>query len=120
MATAQIHHTAARPALPASPTKLRDGSWGARVRGQAHPGDEIQITTRAGKSWTAHVDRVLWTGEGVSIVSTQARQRTAPARTRVSTSTPSTPRRRRGSYICDECGERVRPGTSCWETGFTH
>lgn len=21
---------------------------------------------------------------------------------------------------CEECGERVRPGTRCWETGMQH
>jgi hypothetical protein len=25
-----------------------------------------------------------------------------------------------GSYECEECGERVRPGTRCWETGMAH
>ena len=26
----------------------------------------------------------------------------------------------RGKYLCDECGEYVVPGTSCWETGMRH
>jgi hypothetical protein len=29
-------------------------------------------------------------------------------------------RGRGGRYECDECGEIVTPGTSCWETGMTH
>jgi len=33
----------------------------------------------------------------------------------------SAPRLRRdGTYLCDECGDYVRPGTSCWETGMRH
>lgn len=48
--------------LQASPAKLRDGSWGARVVGEAREGDTIRITTRSGRSWAAVVTRVLWTG----------------------------------------------------------
>ena len=25
-----------------------------------------------------------------------------------------------GKYLCEECGDYVYPGTSCWETGMTH
>lgn len=28
--------------------------------------------------------------------------------------------RRDGTYECDECGDYVRPGTRCWETGHIH
>jgi hypothetical protein len=28
--------------------------------------------------------------------------------------------RRNGTYECEECGDRVFPGTTCWETGMTH
>lgn len=24
------------------------------------------------------------------------------------------------SYVCEECGDHVSPGSSCWETGLTH
>lgn len=60
--------------LQASPKKLRNGSWGALVQGQVTAGDAIQVTTRAGKTWTAAVGRVIWSGERdggtVAIVST--------------------------------------------------
>lgn len=46
----------------ASPAKLRNGSWGARVPGTARKGQALQIQARSGKSWDAVVDRVLWTG----------------------------------------------------------
>ena len=49
--------------LTASPKKLRDGTWGALVDGEATEGDIITITTRSGKSWDARVRRVIWTGE---------------------------------------------------------
>ena len=42
----------------ATPAKLKNGSWGARVKGAASQGDEIQITTQSGKSWTAIVSQV--------------------------------------------------------------
>lgn len=58
--------------LQASPTKLRDGSWGARVRGYPAQGDTIQITTKAGKTWTATAKKVLWTDGAVSIVATSS------------------------------------------------
>jgi len=78
----------------ASPTKLRDGSWGAVAKGAAAKGDTIRIETRAGKSWTAVVSAVVWTGPGrtggiVTIV------RTAESAAR------SAPRR---SYSADYCG----------------
>ena len=28
--------------------------------------------------------------------------------------------RRDGTYECEECGDYVRPGTRCWETGTKH
>lgn len=55
----------------ATPTKLRNGDWGARVTGAVSSGDTITITTKSGKSWTATVDRVFWTNGDVTIVSTR-------------------------------------------------
>lgn len=54
----------------ASPSKLRSGEWGARVDGDVKPGDTITITTRSGKSWDATVSKVIWQGEGVTLVAT--------------------------------------------------
>lgn len=55
----------------ATPIRLRNGDWGARVTGAASSGDAITVTTRSGKSWTATVDRVFWTNGDVTIVSTR-------------------------------------------------
>ena len=56
----------------ATPAKLRDGSWGARVTGAVAPGDVVTITTRAGKTWQARIMRVVWTGEGVTLCATSS------------------------------------------------
>ena len=69
---------------PATPAKLRDGSWGARVRGPVQAGDTVTITTSAGKTWQARVERVVWTGEGVTLCATSSLDRAstpAPAAT---------------------------------------
>lgn len=55
------------PTPTATPAKLRNGNWGARVKGAVSEGEEVTITIRSGKSWTARVTRVLWTGNGVSL-----------------------------------------------------
>ena len=56
----------------ATPQKLRSGEWGARVQGTARTGDTITIRTRSGKEWQTRVTRLVWSGEGVSIVATQS------------------------------------------------
>jgi len=64
----------------ATPTKLRDGTWGARVRGTAAAGDTVTITTATGRSWDAQITRVVWSGEGVSICATSSLDRGASRR----------------------------------------
>lgn len=91
--------------ITASPTKLRDGSWGARVPGGATIGQTIRIRTRAGKEWDACVERVVWTGDGVAIVATRSLDR-RPA--------PASSERRGG--ICDECDEPRRNLTKCYDS----
>lgn len=68
--------------ISASPAKLRDGGWGARVRGAVTEGDTVTITTRAGKSWEARVTKVVWTGDGLSICATESLDRASAPRTR--------------------------------------
>mgnify|MGYP006899558405 FL=1 len=90
--------------ITATPAKLRNGSWGARVQGQVRNGDTVTITTRAGKSWTATVSQVVWTGEGVSIVATESR--------------PSRPQYRVVSqeccgYPCPVTGRKCTPTNPC-------
>ena len=58
--------------LSSSPTKLSDGTWGARVLLDEVPasaatvaalrGQILNITARSGKTWQAKVSRVVWAG----------------------------------------------------------
>lgn len=65
----------------ATPTKLRSGEWGARVQGRVEAGEEITIRTKGGKSWTAIVAKVIWSGKDkyrggmCSIVATESQGR---------------------------------------------
>jgi len=83
----------------ATPAKLRDGSWGARVVGKARRGQRIFIQAKGGRKWEATVDKVFWTGEDrytgeiISLVSTESDKR--------SNEVPSSSRDR----VCDECGK---------------
>ena len=63
----------------ATPAKLRNGTWGARVNAPRHDVDEddqLTVTTRAGKTWTAWVDRVIWGNDEITLVSTRRNQLT--------------------------------------------
>ena len=45
------------------PAKLYDGAWGAHVNSdKVKPGDTVHLTTKAGKTWDAVVDKIVWTG----------------------------------------------------------
>lgn len=67
LTTTDLIHTA-------SPTKLRDGSWGARVNGCTREGARIRIQTKAGKTWDAIVTKIVWEdrSKNVSIVATRS------------------------------------------------
>jgi len=55
--------------MQASYTKLRSGDWGIRVEGRATTGQSVTVTKRDGSRQTVCVDRVVWSGEGVSLCS---------------------------------------------------
>lgn len=94
----------------ATPARLRDGSWGARVAGTVCVGDTVTITTRAGKTWQARVERVVWTGEGVTLCATASASATVSRR------------RRRGARYCEGWGadnpHSPRPPYTCDECGY--
>lgn len=47
--------------MNASPLKLKDGTWGAKLEGERpEVGAKVTITTRGGKSWSATVTEVVW------------------------------------------------------------
>jgi len=88
----------------ATPKKLRDGSWGAITETEVGVGASITITTRSGKSWTATVQRVLWSDGAATIVATTT-GRAAPA------SRPAS--RTRTGCSCGSIEEREQ-SSDCW------
>lgn len=90
-----------------TPAKLRDGSWGARVQGAAAVGDRLTVVSSGGKSWDVIVDRIVWTGEGVTLVATRSLD-CAPRSARA-------PRARRGGCGCDcsDCAAGCRCEAHC-------
>jgi hypothetical protein len=92
-------------------TKLRSGDWGIRSTETLSAGMTVQVTKKSGESKTETVDRVIWTGNGVTLASIA--RSAAPA-------SQGSRRRHGGRYECEECGDYVEPGTRCWETGMIH
>lgn len=87
----------------ATPSKLRDGSWGIRTDRPVEPGEVVTVTTRAGKTWNATVSRVLWTGTDrkghrVCLCATESRRQGHSSQHRHS--------RRQGR--CRECGGPIQ------------
>lgn len=60
--------------IPASPARLRSGSWGARISAPHHTavarGDLVTITTRDGKTWDARITEVVHVGADYALVGT--------------------------------------------------
>ena len=94
---------------PATPAKLREGGWGARVQhdqdDSVGPGDWITVTTRDGMSWDATIETVLWTGKDdrrqesyarISLVTTSRVPRTEQGGSRSS------------GQACPYCGDRLK------------
>jgi hypothetical protein len=84
-------------------TKLKDGTWGIRAEGKVAVGTSVEVRKKSGESETRTVARVIWTDGKISLCSVGASRS-----------------KRRGPYECPECGDRVQPGTRCWETGCLH
>ena len=112
--------------MTASPTKLRDGTWGARIRRgfatreaaeQEFLGARITIRTRAGKEWEAIVSRVVFTttrGGAATLVATRrpaSRPRPSPR------PGPRPSRSYRRQPGCEVCGEYDRHDRGLRETG---
>lgn len=90
-------------------TKLKDGTWGVRVEGATKAGATVVVQKKDGSTATEKIKAVLWSGQGVSLCSLQPKDGVkAPFKQRTH------------PYVCGECGEKVTPGTSCWETGMRH
>lgn len=50
-------------------TKLRDGSWGIRSTDKVRTGDAVTVRKQSGETKTETVDKILWTGDGVTLAS---------------------------------------------------
>lgn len=92
--------------MPASYTKLRDGSWGIRVDGAVTNGQSVTVHTKAGATKTETVRAVLWSGNGVSICAIQQSERPAG----------KSRGRRGGTRTGCSCGsvEEYTKDTDCW------
>jgi hypothetical protein len=56
--------------LNATYTKLRNGTWGAKVMSAAvNPGDAITVTKKSGETKSEIVSKVFYRGEDIAIVS---------------------------------------------------
>ena len=57
--------------ITASPCKMQNGTWGVRITGdRARVGEKVRVQTRAGKTWTAIIARIVWEGGDAMIAST--------------------------------------------------
>lgn len=71
-------------------------------------------------------DRIEWSkGAPVKHEACAAKPGTVKATATAPSTPPRTPARSASrsasrSYECEECGDRVYPGTQCWETGMRH
>jgi hypothetical protein len=97
---------------PATWTKLRDGTWGIRCTSAMKPGDACVVQKRDGTKATVTLGREVWSGNGVWLFSINSPGGVATKK--------RAPGKSLRPYECEECGEFVRPGTSCWETGMAH
>lgn len=61
-------------------TKLKSGDWGLRVEGRASPGDRVEVRKKDGTRKYEVVDKVIWTGNGISLCTIEG-QRSSPAHT---------------------------------------
>jgi len=104
--------------MKATPAKLRDGSWGAKVHGTCKVGDTVTIETRAGKTWDATVTSVVWSSpdESEHLVRTRGLDRDAsPRRSRRSHRSSRAIEVRIGgkSYYRNASGERCEDAPCC-------
>lgn len=111
--------------FPATPAKLRDGTWGARVTGRVNPGITIEVRAASGKVWEAVIDEIIWTGadratgEPVALVRTVRDSRPAAAASREIRQTAAATRAG-GSRPCRSCGGPVQSYSDGRGAGLCH
>lgn len=57
-------------------TKLRSGEWGVKVQGSARKGQSITVQKKSGETSTVTVEKVVWSGNGVSICAVARKAKT--------------------------------------------
>jgi hypothetical protein len=102
--------------MKASPVKLSDGGWGARVQGNTWIGQQITIETKAGKKWSAFVCRIVYEDQYGVVVKT-SKEKVANNGNTIAQTNSGTPKSRNRWY-CPACEEENPSFTSrCWECG---
>lgn len=96
-------------------TKLRNGEWGIKGVDLA-AGELVNVTKKNGQTQTVRVGKVLWSNDEIQIATVAKNTTTATAKAPRFTSSTRSNR----AFECDECGEWVRHGSVCWETGLQH
>lgn len=101
----------------------------AALRGMPRSGDTVSYTSKSGKTsdyvvaWagkTRYGDRLKLRSRDGSFEFWASPDQCGPALHGGGSSRGRSRGAPRGMYECEECGEYVRPGTRCWETGATH
>lgn len=88
--------------------KLKSGEWGVRSDQAIKEGETVTVTTKAGQAKSETVKKIVWTDGKVWLAAIERKDAQNQAR------------RGNRPYECEECGERVTPGSRCWETGASH
>lgn len=101
----------------AQPTKLRDGSWGAKI--ELNGGDRVEIgtnvtvKTKAGKTWMTQVAQIVWSGPNNGNTVYIFRTTTAGGQSNRHSGS------RRNNYTrnsgCQQCRAE---GRKCWQCAF--
>lgn len=86
--------------------KLKSGDWGVRIQGTAQEGDCVTVTKKSGETKQETIEKVLWTGNGVSICAIRQARRGGY-------NTGYGTRRRRRQDDCDCDCEDCRYGCRC-------
>jgi hypothetical protein len=101
--------------------KTKDGKWVACGPVAEVKIGEVTVTKASGERKTEQVVSLghpFQTDNGTLVYGYLAAR--APSLAPQTTSAPRSVSARTRRYICEECGDWVNPGTSCWETGLTH
>lgn len=96
-------------------TKLKSGDWGIRADEPIAAGSTVTVTKRDGGTKTETIDRIIWTGDGVTLASIKQKGSTGTAAPRTaSRSSRGSYRGRRTGCSCGSI-EGVFRESDCWQ-----